>query len=182
MRHTTNSGGMRRRRPPVFSCLLLALLPLAGGCVFYDDLAEEHDLYVSTRAVLLAHAPAFRDVSVPLGRIPPGQAHWWTRPSEVRALLSTLAFEPIPDPPEERKEVFALVFLPEDAEDRITFFLDANLNLLPGFLRHGEMYGNKFYRSSDAFKILLLRRIESCPVTRAYLPVLGRERPRDGDG
>ena len=49
----------------------------------------------------------------------------------------------------------------------------------PGFAQHGARYGSQFYRTSDRFKQLILKRIESCPACRAYHPVLAREFPKE---
>jgi len=149
-------------------------LPLTG-CFFLEDVAQKYDLYEETRAVLLAQAPAFHNSSVPIQKIPAGRAHWFVRPDDVRKLLEAMSFEPLSEAPEKRNEAFALVFLPSDPVSRMVFFLDRNLNLLPGFLHHGAHYGSSFYRTSDEFKLLILSRIESCPSTREFLPDLKRE-------
>ncbi len=153
-----------------------------GGCVFYDDLASTYDLIEDTEAVLIAHAEDFQNPDLPYDRIPPGRAHWIAGPKKVLALLESMRFEPVSEPPDDHSAVFALVFLPSDPNSRIIFYLDKNLNLLPGFRQHGVDYGGKFYRTSDEFKIIVLGLIESCPHCRERLPALRREWPEDGAG
>jgi hypothetical protein len=149
------------------------------GCLATEDVADKYDLFNATETVLLAHAKEFLNPRIPLAEIPPGKAHWIRNPKKVLALLDALKCTPIQDPPKNPKRSFALVFLPDDPRSRTSFFLDENLNILPGFLEHGAEYGSLFYRTSDDFKMILLHLIESCPACRAAFPVLKREWPED---
>lgn len=165
---------------PAFAAALLVIA--AQGCVFYENVADLHSLNEGTVAVLVAHAGEFRKPDVPYDKIPPGKAHWIAGPGRVARLLGTMDFEPVSDPPKDPEEMFALVFIPDDPSSRTIFFLDRNLNLLPGFRQHGVDYGGEYYRTSDEFKMIILSLIEPCPQCREYLPSLGKEWPEDGTG
>ena len=150
------------------ACLGLCLGGWAAGCVPTENLGVRFAIVPDeTRRIAIVHSRAFHEAGT-LDDLPAGKCHWIEAPDDVARFLIEWTGTDNQDG-EFGKSALTLLFFPADAFSRKQFDLDQHLDVMPGYVQHGEMVTSAGYQTTTEFKTHLIARLGHCPECCAYL-------------